>query len=241
MKLQTFFYYYGGKHDCAQAYPKPIHKTIIEPFAGSAGYACKHSQYNVILNDCDPVIAGIWDYLIHVPEAEFRRLPDDIEDISELNGSTPPEAKHLIGFNLAFGRARPAHKSTEWVKEHRARRKRGTGRWCPNKKLVLANQLQFIRHWMVTCDDYKSCPDIKGTWFVDPPYDSKAGRGYVCKFTEFDRLAQWVHMRQGQVIVCEQEGAQWLDFKKFKQIAVSNGTSKEAIYRKGCSRLFPDL
>ena len=34
------FYFYGGKRRLARYYPQPQHRVIVEPFAGSAAYAC---------------------------------------------------------------------------------------------------------------------------------------------------------------------------------------------------------
>ena len=40
--MKPFFRYYGGKwRDCAK-YPPPQFDTIVEPFAGSAGYSVRH-------------------------------------------------------------------------------------------------------------------------------------------------------------------------------------------------------
>ena len=36
-KLKPFFTYYGGKYRAAPKYPEPVHGSIVEPFAGSAG------------------------------------------------------------------------------------------------------------------------------------------------------------------------------------------------------------
>ena len=39
--LPPFFSYVGGKRGLIECYPRPKHDVIIEPFAGSAGYACR--------------------------------------------------------------------------------------------------------------------------------------------------------------------------------------------------------
>ena len=44
------FHYLGRKSDrFAKIYPEPKYNTIIEPFAGSAGYALHHYSKKVIL------------------------------------------------------------------------------------------------------------------------------------------------------------------------------------------------
>lgn len=73
--LKPFFTYFGGKYRVARRYPPPESETIIEPFAGAAGYSLRYPDADVILNDLDPVVAGTWDYLIHVSADEIRSLP----------------------------------------------------------------------------------------------------------------------------------------------------------------------
>jgi hypothetical protein len=69
--------------------------------------------------------------------------------------------------------------------------------------------------------DYTEAPDIKATWFVDPPYHvngrpQQRGMGYAegCNSDslDYEALAEWCRERAGQKIVCEQEGADWLPF-----------------------------
>lgn len=56
MILRPFFTYGGGKWLLAKHYPKPRYKTLIESFAGSAGYAMHYSELQVRLYDIYPVI-----------------------------------------------------------------------------------------------------------------------------------------------------------------------------------------
>ena len=62
--MRPFFTYYGGKYRAAPLYPSPTHANLVEPFAGSAGYALRYYDRQVLLVDADPVIAGLWRYLI---------------------------------------------------------------------------------------------------------------------------------------------------------------------------------
>lgn len=39
--LKPFWRYYGGKYRAAPRYPVPLHRTIVEPFAGAAGYSLR--------------------------------------------------------------------------------------------------------------------------------------------------------------------------------------------------------
>ena len=72
--LRPFFGYYGGKwRDAAKHYPPPKYQLIVEPFAGSAGYALRYHEHEVVLCERDPVIAAVWEYLISVEPEEILR------------------------------------------------------------------------------------------------------------------------------------------------------------------------
>lgn len=48
--MRPFFGYYGGKwRDAVKNYPAPEHAVIVEPFAGSAGYALRYPDRKVVL------------------------------------------------------------------------------------------------------------------------------------------------------------------------------------------------
>src|SRR5262245_51272631 len=101
MKIEPFFSYYGSKHSFAWRYPAPHYDTIVEAFAGSAAYSLHYCDRKVILYDVDPVIAGLWNYLIHVKRSEILSLPgcEDLRDLPDRK--IPQEAKWLIGFWLS--------------------------------------------------------------------------------------------------------------------------------------------
>jgi AAA15 family ATPase/GTPase len=68
---------------------------------------------------------------------------------------------------------------------------------------------------------YDEIENQEATWFVDPTYSTPAGSSYICnlKKEEYEEvLAPFCMSRNGQVIVCEQQGATWLPFQKFKTI-----------------------
>src|SRR4030081_3929490 len=75
--LRPFFGFYGGKwRDARKHHPPPAHGAVVEPFAGSAGYAVRYSAHKVILGEIDPVIYGVWRYLISVKASEILAIPD---------------------------------------------------------------------------------------------------------------------------------------------------------------------
>jgi 16S rRNA G966 N2-methylase RsmD len=90
---------------------------------------------------------------------------------------------------------------------------------------MLANQVDYIKHWKVECKSYDEIEVTrKCTWFIDPPY-SQAGKRYRINNIDYQQLGEWCKQRGGQTIVCEQSGADWLEFSTFQQ--TSNGSNKK--------------
>ena len=47
--IRPFWKFYGGKWRAAPRYPRPLYSTIVEPFAGAAGYSTRYYQRDIIL------------------------------------------------------------------------------------------------------------------------------------------------------------------------------------------------
>lgn len=60
--MGPFFKIFGSKHRLAATYPRPEHDTVIEPFAGAAGYATRYADRRVVLFEVDPKIVALWSY-----------------------------------------------------------------------------------------------------------------------------------------------------------------------------------
>jgi hypothetical protein len=231
--LHSFFYYFGAKMKLSKYLPKPKHNKIIEVFAGSAGYSLHYPQCKVILIDIDPVIYGVWDYLIHVKSAEIFSLPNMEVGQSTDDLKICQEAKWLIGFWLDKGSAAPRKLYTQ---RHLKFGNLGEGAWGDKIKERIVRQIPFIRHWQIKRGSYNNFNlSGKATWIVDPPYE-KAGKEYTYNKIVYQQLAQWVKERQGLTIVHEQLGAKWLPFKFLKEIKCkctvqdSNRRSAEVVY-----------
>lgn len=237
-RLRPFWSYYGGKWRNAKHYPAPTHSIIVEPFAGAAGYSLTYSDRQVVLTDASPKIAALWDWLISVSVDDVRSLPIDIgaSRIDELN--IPVPAQTWIGHALNPGGSdtRP-RKNNGWNSSPDRMRQMNT--WSQAFVDRAVAQLPYIRHWMAGHASYRELPDIEGTWFIDPPYQGRAGAHYPfgSKRIDYADLADWCQTRRGQVIVCEAEGATWLPFQRlgvFKANKASNrtGRSAEVIWTK---------
>lgn len=207
--LDRFFPYAGGKLRLSDRYPRPRFEKIIEPFAGSAGYSTRYPMLKIELYDLDPVIYGVWHYLIHVKEKEFLKLPtpDGMYWIDDLK--ICQEAKWFIGFWCNMNCSRPVQRPHKMMLEKHYRYR--TVFWGKFVKEKLATQLEWIRHWKVFNKDFCNVANEVATWFIDPPYQYR--NIYRLHNVDFKAIAKWSKQRRGQIIVCESGGANWLPFK----------------------------
>lgn len=225
--MRPFFPYYGSKWNIARYYPAPRHGRIVEPFAGGAGYATFYDGRDVLLCDADPIIVGVWDYLINVRPSEIMALPElpnvgDCVDDFDL----PQEAKWLIGFWLNRGSATPKKSRTAYS----ARTDKAQLNWGARAKERIATQVDRLIGWSIRQGDFSSLEgESAATWFIDPPYGDK-GRYYRVQFSEFERLGEWARQRQGLVIVCEGTDAKWLPFSPLGSFKTSKGRASEALW-----------
>ncbi len=213
------FPYYGNKSTIAHTYPKPMQDVVVEPFAGSAAYASLHSEREITLVDADPIIAGLWRWLVSADPAEILALPV----VGPYEGLRQ-EAQSLIGFWLNHSSPKPKLTMGSWAKSGA----RPNSFWGPVARQLVANQVTKIRHWKVIQGSYADLPDIEGTYFVDPPYQGKPGRAYTYNHVDYEHLGAWCMSRRGQVIACEQEGATWLPFKPHTKISTHSSYAKKA-------------
>lgn len=230
--LKPFIRYYGGKYRIAPRYPKPLHKTIIEPFAGAAGYSLRYYYLDVILVEKYDVLACLWDYLIRVKPEEIRQIPL-VEHIDDLPLTLPEGARYLVGFSFNDATTSPSKSLSSGRKRLAAMGRKYEG-WNKAKRERIASQVEKIKHWKMIYDNYTSAPDIEATFFIDPPYMSQ-GKFYKHSSIniDYDDLAVWCLGRSGQIIVCENVGAKWLPFEPFiegKKGSYRKVTVEEAIF-----------
>lgn len=201
------FKFFGSKYRLAKHYPAPETGLIIEPFAGSAAYSVHHRRNvdRVVLIEKDKRVVDLWDRLLAMPSDAIEALPDP-----EI-GSTSTDL--LVAF--AAGR------TTKDTPESFVVSPRMAQRFRPMVNRI-ASVVDECRHFEVIEGDYSTAPRIEATWFIDPPYQWQWGRWdrsrggrytHPNRLIHFGELATWAQDRPGQVIVCEQSGADWLPFR----------------------------
>lgn len=212
--LKPFWRYYGGKWRAAPHYPAPRHDTIIEPFAGAAGYSLRYPDRKIILVEKYPTIAEMWRWLIAVKPIEVRAIPA-VDDVHDLPGWVPQGARSLVGFSMGIADHQPRRTLSAGRRALRAKQRQCEG-WTVALRDRVAVQVEHIRHWTIIEGDYLQAPWQEATWFVDPPYCGKAGRHYVHHRVDYEQLGEVCRTHlPGQKIVCENEGANWLPFRPF--------------------------
>ena len=222
--LHTFINYYGGKWRAAPMYPKPEHRTIVEPFAGGAGYSLRYADHDVVLYEKDRDLVSMWKWLIQATPADVQALPvlPEFSHVDEIDA--PHGAKVMIGFGLNAGAAESCKSPSKWVRY----KPNGVESWSTRRRERVAKQVDFVSHWECHhVDDYSDIPDQDATWFIDPPYQV-AGRRYRhgSDGIDFPALAEWCRIRSGQVIVCENEGADWMEWTDAKSVRGTQGTRR---------------
>lgn len=215
------FSYYGSKSKVIDLYPAPKHKRIIEPFAGSARYALKYWEHDVLLVDKYHVIVSIWQYLKQASRTDLLSLPklkhgDKISNYKTLS----QVERDFLGFLVIGGVESPRNAVGSF-----------DGVDVEGDLKRIAGQLSKIRHWQIKQLDYAELENEEATWFIDPPYQF-GGEYYIHgnKAIDFQSLSQWCKSRDGQVIVCENTKADWLPFYPIGSLSGSKHKTTEAIW-----------
>jgi len=213
--IPRLFSYYGGKGKIARYYPRPIYDTIIEPFAGSAGYSLRYADKHIILVEKNHKVAEVWRFLIHASPNDIRALPllgpDD--DLREMD--LPDPARWFIGFWVNQATPMPCNKLSTWAK---SKYKTSVHFWGMKCRARCASFVDRISHWEIIEGDYTDAPNIEATWHIDPPYQEEGKYYPEGKDLDYESLAEWCQSRQGQIMVCENAGATWLPFQFLRNI-----------------------
>lgn len=184
----------------------------------------RHFAKDVLLIDKSDVVCGVWDYLIKTSVQEIERLPDIYAGESVDDLPICQEAKWLIGFWCNNGAASPCKTPSPWAAKQTQHHKN----WNTLGRARCALQAPLIRHWKILRGSYQDAPDVRATWFIDPPYQGKQGSYYPfgSALVDYTDLGEWCLSRSGQVIVCEGIDANWLPFSSFGMVQGSPGARR---------------
>ncbi len=214
------FSYYGSKSKIVHLYPPPKHSKIIEPFAGSARYALKYFDREILLMDKDEKIVNLWKWLQQCSINDLTKLPKLKEGDNLDNYELSEGQKLFLSFCVNEGNT--------------GGRKTVTKRASPKVEFKINETkkiLTRIKHWEIKLGSYDEIENVEATWFIDPPYQFGGEYyKYSSKQIVFSELAEWCKTRNGQTIVCENMKADWLPFKPLKKHWGGIKKSVEAIY-----------
>jgi hypothetical protein len=198
MKISgPLFKWFGSKWLSAKQLPPPTQELIIEPFAGSAGYALRHHERDVLLYEADDNLRELWEWLI--AEATQQSVLDIPLNL--------PEGKDVRTIGLSRGQALllKSWQRTNSVGNCWTISKWGNlpGQWTASTRARIAEEFAAVSHWKIGGrDGMVAFNNSPATWFVDPPYvyNYRYRRYEVFRYLE---LADKVKRCKGQVIVCE--------------------------------------
>jgi hypothetical protein len=223
MLIKAPISYYGGKSKIAHLYPNPVHNLIVEPFAGSGAYAWLHrrddagNRRDVWLNDLDERTFSIWKFLTS-PEAYDivdQHVPDAVSKGTKVSEIIPADYPGLVEICRA-----EANQGTQGARGvHDQVTSMGAKCWKVKRKLF--EVIPEVADWKITNLDYKDLMNVDATWFCDPPYSNSAGGRYRTNDIDYEQLGWWCLNRKGQVICCENYGADWLPFERFNHDRIS--------------------
>lgn len=220
------FSYYGRKSKFVKKYPKPEFDLIIEPFAGSATYALEYWENDIIIVEMYEKIVKIWEYLKQASPQDVLSLPDvsPRENVAEKYKLLCDGEKYLIGFCINRGSRFP--KLTAGMMCN----------WNDDKKRI-ARDLYKIKHWNIVHGDYRCIGNTQATWFIDPPYQFTTKTKYRHHDIDYGQLSTWCKSRSGQVIVCENQPANWLDFSALTEFSGQYRKTQEVMWHRTDSLL----
>lgn len=215
------FSYYGSKSKIVHLYPPPKYGKIIEPFAGSARYSLKYWDREILLVDKYDVIVRIWKWLQLCSKNDILKLPNLPAGGDLKKCGLSDDELLFCGMIAGVSATSPRFKVSPFSAEQNGNR---------NRLKIIANNLHKISHWEIKLGDYTEIENQEATWFIDPPYQF-GGQAYVENSIDYSHLAKWSTGRHGQIIICENTKADWLNFNPIlKTRGSSNIKSIEAIW-----------
>lgn len=104
--------------------------------------------------------------------------------------------------------------------------------WNTVHRRAMANSLYMRENVSYSHGSYEELPDCEATWFIDPPYQYANRRGYKygAAIIDYPALAEWCLSRRGRIIICEQEGADWMPFASLTELISHRGSRTTEVF-----------
>lgn len=216
MKYTTIFSYAGSKayfmQSKVQLYPKPKHDLLIEAFCGGASYSLKYYKHQVWLNDLNPETYKAWLFLVSPGALDLaHKYTPKLKQGDRLDKMLDPRCPEGLRIVLSWSINQGiGGLSGSW------NQLTAFGAECyPRLLPKLEYWLPKIAHWNVTNLDYRELPNLKATWFLDPPYQYNPVKYRFCRMN-YKTFSYWCRSRKGQAIVCDNTDADYLPFKPIR-------------------------
>ena len=221
------FKWFGSKWTASRYYPEPTFDTIVEPFAGGAGYSLRYHGKHVILAESNENIYKLWSWLINdATEQSIREIPLNLPEGTDVRTIGLDEGQTLLLKNWQ----RTNNVSGCWTISSWGNL---PGQWTENTRSRVASEFYNVKHWQVRLDGIalmetttKPC-----SWFVDPMY--QYNYQYSAKPLDYVKLGTTINDLVGQVIVCEAvcqktgKVPDWLPFVSFRKSVTSRRKESE--------------
>ncbi len=224
--LHPLFKWFGSKWSLAKRLPLPECDTIIEPFAGGAGYSLRHHEHFVTIAETDKHIHALWRWLIDdATESLIREIPINLT-----------EGADIRTFGLSAGQAtlvkswqRTNNIGDCWTVSPWGNK---PGQWTANTRARVSEEVAAIKHWRLAYDGFRLLEEgcemearaSAATWLIDPPYEFNYQYRQDFDHTRLHHLARRL---PGQIIACEAREPktgrmpEWLPFRDFTRSITS--------------------
>ncbi len=232
------FKWFGSKWLSSKTLPAPLYDTIVEPFAGGAGYSLRHATRRVVLYETDLHLVRLWGWLIaEATEASIREIPLAIPEGTDIRTMGLSEGQSL----LLKTWQRTNNVGDCWTVSPWGNK---PGQWTANTRSRVASEFAAVKHWKIHYDGTAAFSEhpAASTWLIDPPY--QYNYQYRSRPLDYKKLAKMILSQHGQMIVCEavcsKTGAvpDWLPFSFWASRVTSrrgvdcNHHSKELLWTR---------
>lgn len=197
--IGPLFKWFGSKWMSGRLLPAPTRETIVEPFAGGAGYSLRHCEKKVTLLETDPHISKLWKWLIVEATTEIvKAIPLNLPEGTDIRtiGLTDGQALLLKSWQRT-NNVGDCWTISPWGNK--------PGQWTANTRARVADEIHAVKHWSFAegdALDWLDATSSESTWFIDPPYEFNYQYRNRSRI-DYERLARLCRQLRGQVIVCE--------------------------------------